>query len=489
MNALFLTDGYKTGHHMQYPENTEEVYSNLTARSNKHAPRGCEHVVSAGQQFLVRWLKEYFDENFFKRDKAEVCEEMQREMQMYLGAPYSILHFQQLHDLGYLPIEVKALPEGVEVPIRVPILTIKNTLSGFYWITNYLESIISATLWQVVTSATIALRYKRILTEFAVQTDSRSIEFVNFQGHDFSMRGMGGLSSVMMSGIGHAFSFSGSDSLPVIHAMRKYYDAKDFVIGSVNATEHSVMCAGTKRDELGTFKRLMEVHPEGILSIVSDTWDLWRVVTEFLPALKKEILKRDGKIVIRPDSGNPVDIICGTLPHHEYPHYDRISFEQAGVVELLWDVFGGTTNDQGYKVLDPHIGAIYGDSITPDVAGNMCARLAEKGFATTNVVLGIGSYTYQYNTRDTFGMAMKATSVVVDGERRDIFKDPVTDDGTKKSAKGLLKVSRISGAYRLIDQVSEDEEKQGELKTIFKDNVFYNQTTLEEVRGRMDEIL
>ena len=157
---------------------------------------------------------------------------------------------------------------------------------------------------------------------------------------------------------------------------------------------------------------------------------------------------------------------------------------------MLWETFGGTVNSQGYKVLDPHIGAIYGDSITPDRARQIINRLKLKGFASTNVVLGIGSYTYQYNTRDTFGFAMKATYVEVEGKGREIFKDPITDDGTKKSAKGLLCVNRnkITDEYELWDMVSKATEKEGELKTIFKDGSFYNETTLSEVRSKIAKL-
>jgi nicotinamide phosphoribosyltransferase len=232
---------------------------------------------------------------------------------------------------------------------------------------------------------------------------------------------------------------------------------------------------------------------------------LWKVCTEHVVTLKEEILARDGKLVIRPDSGDPVDILCGTIKENTntlqgniedaiidnrkdgvdglYPH-------QKGVIELLWDVFGGTVNEQGYKVLDSHIGAIYGDSITIDRANEICRRLADKGFASTNVVLGIGSFTYQYNTRDTFGFAMKATYVEINGEGREIFKDPITDDGTKKSATGLLCVEELpDGKIGLYDKVTWNTEDTGLLQTIYKDGVFYNQTTLTEIRKKISNLI
>ena len=496
MNPLLLTDGYKTGHHQQYPHGTTLVYSNFTPRSNKYAPKGCDMVVSFGQQMVMKQIHEAFQNEFFFKPKDEVCGEMKRELSLYLGTDYDVTHFEQLHDLGYLPIAVKGIEEGTLVPIKVPVLTIYNTLPEFYWVTNYLETIISNLLWKPMTSATIAHTYRKVLTKWQEKTDVERGWFIDWQGHDFSMRGMDSIEATISSGLGHLTSFSGTDSLPTLYGARKFYGEDGFVGGSVNATEHSVMCAGSKDDEVETFRRLLKTYPTGILSIVSDTWDLWKVCTEHVVTLKEEILARDGKLVIRPDSGDPVDILCGSEStlHTGSP-------EGKGVIELLWDVFGGTTNEQGYKVLDSHIGAIYGDSITIDRADEICRRLESKGFASTNVVLGIGSFTYQYNTRDTFGFAMKATYVELEElfyetensvepelriVGREIFKDPITDDGTKKSATGLLAVyDNYEGGLTLIDKASWETENEDKLKTIYKDGEFFNQTTLTEIRERL----
>lgn len=498
MNPLLLTDGYKTGHHQQYPKGTTIVYSNFTPRSNKYAPKGCKQVVSFGQQLIMKQLNEMFQNEFFNKPKDEVCGEMKRELSMYLNTDYDVSHFEALHDLGYLPIHVKALPEGTLVDMRIPVLTIFNTHPDFYWVTNYLETIISNLLWKPMTSATIAFQYKKVLTKWVTETHREAKEFVQWQGHDFSMRGMDSIDAVISSGMGHLTSFFGSDSLPAIYGARKYYGEEGFISGSVNATEHSVMCAGTKDDEVGTFRRLLtETYPSGILSVVSDTWDLWKVCTDHVATLKEEIMARDGKLVIRPDSGDPVDILCGAYNtissgdeqnlDHNYPKHgvEKDSPEYKGVIELLWDVFGGTVNEQGYKVLDPHIGAIYGDSITIDRADEICRRLSEKGFASTNIVLGVGSFTYQFNTRDTFGFAMKATFVQVNGEDREIFKDPMTDDGMKKSATGLLNVGRNDMGYFLQDKLTWSEEARGYLQTIFKDGKFENEITLSEIRASL----
>jgi len=485
LNPLLLTDGYKTGHHQQYPKGTTLVYSNFTPRSNKYAPSGCDKVMSFGQQMMAKQIHESFEKDFFNRPKEEVCGEIKRELSMYLNTDYDVSHFEALHDLGYLPVKIKALPEGTLVPIKVPVLTIYNTHPDFYWVTNYLETIISNLLWKPMTSATIANQYRLVLDKWARKTNPSGIEFVDWQAHDFSMRGLDSIEATMSSGLGHLTSFLGTDSLPAIHGARRFYGETDFVAGSVPATEHSVMCAGGKQDEVSTFRRLLDTYPSGILSVVSDTWDLWKVCTEYVVTLKDEIMDRDGKLVIRPDSGNPADILCGTntLEVQPYETIDENHPSYKGVIELLWETFSGETNEQGYKVLDSHIGAIYGDSITLERAEEICRRLESKGFASTNVVFGVGSFTYQYNTRDTFGFAVKATYVEVDGVGREIFKDPITDDGTKKSATGLLQVTMEDGVYKLLDGQTWEGESDGKLQTIYKDGEFFNETTLTKIRN------
>lgn len=221
---------------------------------------------------------------------------------------------------------------------------------------------------------------------------------------------------------------------------------------------------------------ITNIYPSGIVSYVSDTYDFWRVVTKILPELKDDIMARDGKVVIRPDSGDPIKIICGD------PWAEVGSPESKGLIECLWETFGGTVNEYGYKVLDPHIGAIYGDSITYERAKKILTRLKDKGFSSDNIVFGIGSYTYQYVTRDTHGFAVKATMGVVNGEQRAIFKDPKTDSGLKKSAKGLLHVTED---LELVDDVTWLQEDKGALKTVFENGKMIDYTTLDEIRERL----
>jgi nicotinamide phosphoribosyltransferase len=508
INPFLATDGYKTAHHNMYPDRTELVLSNWTARHGKHSNiKNSKGVIVVGASMVFQKIVEMFDKTFFFTDRRdainnlnideptkskllinlrdEACLPIKHVYSAYLGFNYDISHIEELWDYGKLPVKVKTIREGHFVNYGVPSLTIHNVGKQFFWVTNFLETLISNMLWMPMTAATTAFEYKKILTKYAKETDIDNLDFVSFQGHNFSMRGMAGLDATVSAGIGHASSFMGDDSLPTIYAAYKYYKETAMPVFGVPASEHSVMCSGTKDDELGTFRHLMKQYPTGILSIVSDTWNLWDVLTKYLPILKDEILARDGKIVIRPDSGDPVDIICGTYTGTDYvklQNRKNWTPQEKGLIELLWDLFGGTINSQGYKVLDPHIGAIYGDSITLERADRICDRLKAKGFATTNIVLGIGSYTYQYVTRDTHGFAMKATYVEVNGDGREIFKDPITGDGTKKSAKGLISVKLENGKYVLNDQCTFEDMENDDMLVLFNDGKFVYQPSLVEIR-------
>lgn len=488
INPLNAIDFYKADHRRQYPNGTTEVYSNFTPRSSLMAnvlSDSFDHkIIFFGLQYFIKhFLIDTWNQYFFNQPKEKVVADYKKRMDCSLGKDaIEISHIESLHELGYLPLQIKALPEGARVPIGVPVLTMVNTHPDFFWLTNYIESVISCYLWKPITSATTAYEFKKLLTKYAVKT-AAPLNFIPFQAHDFSFRGMSGLQDSALSGAAHLTSFFGTDTIPGIDLVEDYYyaDVENDLIGlSVPATEHSVMCMGEKENEFDTFRRLItDLYPNGIVSIVSDTWDFWKVITEYTVELKEEIMRRDGKVVLRPDSGDPVKILCGdtdALPN---------SAEFKGAVEVLWDIFGGSKTPNGYKLLDSHIGLIYGDSITLQRAAMILLRLEEKGFASTNIVFGVGSYTYQYVTRDNFGFAMKATSGVVNGQRREIFKDPKTARGTKKSAKGLLRVEINDNEYIVYDQQTEEQEKLGELKPVFVNGKIIKEYTLQEIRSTL----
>lgn len=561
-NPLTAIDFYKAGHHQQYPVGTTAIYSNFTPRNLKHL-NVCrdiydDKVVFFGlQAFIIKYLIDSFNEEFFNKPLDEVLNTYKWRMDDSLFTDFNVEHIKKLHDLGYLPLRIKALPEGSKVRAGVPVFTIINTHPDFYWLTNYIESVISAEVWKKMVNATIANHYRMIFEKYADMTGSPK-EFIYWQGHDFSFRGMSCWEDATMNGMAHLTSFRGTDTVSAIDAIEYFYRIdKEIVGGSVPATEHSVMCAGGLVDERETFKRLItEVYPNGIVSIVSDTWDFWNVLDNIAPSLKEEITSRNGKVVFRPDSGDPVEIICGK-EIHEYPDdydlldaatdlkeylidvelddvphgrcgpdsisgylkyqgeyykvkvdlfwgrydkqyyylelsdctctYNRIdpSPEILGAVRVLDKHFGHTLTEKGYKVLNEKVGLIYGDSITPQRANEILKRLEKMGYASCNCVFGIGSYTYNYSTRDSIGAAMKSTWAVVNGEAKEIFKDPKTDNGIKKSAKGALRVELINGDYVLYDQQTLEEEAMGDLEVVFRDGSLIKKTNLCEIRDRL----
>ena len=557
--ALSSIDSYKLGHADQFPEGTTKVYSNFTPRSlaHLHVPYeyGTTQVVWFGLQVFLNDLQSVWQETFFDRSKDEVVAEFMELVGPFCGPRgFNQSRIEWLHDLGYLPIEIKSLPEGTLVPAGVPVLTITNTLPEAYWLPNFLETWLSADLWKPSTAATISYAYRKIIDHYTELTGGNK-DFVMWQGHDFSSRGMSCIQDAARTGSGYLLSFAGTDNVTAVQLVNDAYRGKEtFVGGSVPATEHSVMTssilveaerlrqAGVDEDnvmtqaELNVIKRLVtEVYPSGVVSVVSDSFDFWKVITEIAPALKGEILNRVpdqlglAKVVFRPDSGDPVKIICGHKykviddiddtyemisasdegyevvynkmddKYYQFETYDdgwrtsiefkeRQWYEVKGAIECLWDTFGGTVNEKGFKTLNQRVGLIYGDSITLDRCNEILKLLAEKGFASDNVVFGIGSFTFQYNTRDTLGFAMKATYVEVDGKPYSIFKDPKTDSGTKKSAKGLLQVVQDGDTLKVNQDVSWDQEKQGLLRTVYLDGKITVSDTFADIRSRLGVI-
>jgi nicotinamide phosphoribosyltransferase len=523
VHVLANTDSYKLSHKGFMEPDTEIIYANLTARSFKHFPiNGFDGkaVFFNLQAFCKEYLIDEWNREFFNKPLEEVIYSFKVLVDGYLGiGAVPMDHFIALHKLGYLPIEIKALPEGSRVDVKVPFLTIKNTHKKFAWLTNFLETVMSCELWKSITTATIAYQYRKLINKFALETTG-SLDFTNFQCHDFSFRGQGNRHEAAANGAAFLLSSNGTDTIPAIPYLIKYYGAdpsKEFIATSVPATEHSIQCGGTAvRGEYESFlKWITQDYPTGVVSLVSDGFDYWKVITQYLPLLKPYILARPvneiglSKVVIRPDSGDPVKIVTGytrneiitgidgklyrqeditVIGFDHYPKKGVLPLSEAeikGSIEILWEIFGGTITEQGYKLLDSHIGLIYGDSITYAIAEEIMTRLKAKGFASTNIVFGVGSYTLQFLTRDSLGMAVKATYTEVGGKGYELFKDPVTDSGMKKSAKGLLRVEKEGDNFVLYDQQTWEQEAQGELKVVFKDGQLYNETTLSEIRNRL----
>jgi Nicotinic acid phosphoribosyltransferase len=585
---LYGTDSYKMSHIKMQTEGVKEIYSNFTPRFSKYlkdmlGDKFDNKYVVFGLQWMMLRLHMMAQEGFFNRPKDEVIAEMKEVLTPYIGND-KYDHFEALHDLGYLPIVVKTLDEGTIAPVGVPFLTIRNSVLGFEWLPNFLETIISTDLWKQLTIATVAHIFRKITNEFALETTG-SIEGTEWQNHDFHVRGASGFESAAIDGVAFLLSSCGTDNIPALWAADKFYQSSNkqgLLAGSVPAGEHSVTTSGilaeveraaldgedlTKEQAEYFYARkiMMERFPTGIVSYVADSYDYWNFIGKILPSLKNEVMSRDGKFVVRGDSGNPVDVICGVVedyevieadneeefleaayeiihdnlqdvtPHGEYGGDDHdmnfswngriynVSFsgfqwnrydkqyyyldtyrsdvthkmteikrniEHKGTIEALWDIFGGHVNDKGYKVLDSHIGMIYGDGITVERQIEILTRLKNKGFASTNIVFGVGSYSLNMVSRDHLGMAIKATNQVLELDNgivldQPIYKDPKTDT-SKKSAHGLISVHEDeNGELYFKDKQNRKEEKTGLLNVLYMNGQFQKLTNIFEIREKM----
>lgn len=478
INPIFFADFYKIGHVAQYPAGTTQVWSNWTPRKTRI--EGQKDVVHFGlQYFIKKYLIEEFNK-FFNTPWTAIEKEYKNFILATLPSKSVYTdHLFSLWNEGRLPVDIYSVPEGTSVPFGCPALVITNTTPDSFWLPNYLETVMSMVLWKSSTSATTAQRMRRLFEGHARKFGETDMSFVDWMGHDFSMRGMSGMEDAVLSGMGHLTAFNGTDTMPAILAAAKYYGAQYAIGGSVPATEHSVMSAGGKDTEFDTFKRLItQTYPTGPVSIVSDTWDLWKVLTEYLAQLVPDILNRDGKVIFRPDSGDPVKIICGDNESSDFN-------VRAGAMWLIADALG--TDGKG------HInkgGAIYGDSINYERADQILTKLSNKGLSPYNMVFGIGSYTYEYVTRDTHSFAMKATAIRQNGKLIPIFKDPVTDDGMKKSHKGIVAVYNASARRDFPNYVYEDQQEPEALDNCAFQKVFSNgelviEDTFDAIRKRV----
>ena len=552
-----LGDAYKLSHWCQYPKGTTGVYSNLTPRKSRRI--GIDQFVFFGLQYWLKDLDDQFKENFFELSEEEAVANFDSFFTNFFGfsSPASNKEVRGLHKLGYLPVKIKALKEGSVIDHNIPPITFRSTHKDFFWFSQWLETWCSTTIWKPATSATTALYYRRIF-EFYNKKTSDIDWIVDFQAHDFSMRGMSGVEDACASGAGHLLSFKGTDTCPTNDWVNYYYPGEDngLVGTSVPATEHTIQTAflpeNTNDTDMCDFlytENTLKKYPTGIISQVCDGYDFWRFVEFILPKFRDAIMLRDGKFVIRPDSSpqTPVEIIVGedipTLHIEGDFTVDKLvasamdawkkdmllfggsgsintkkcrckgkyyfleftfnmqnpvctkceeielTYEQKGLVECLYEIFGGTVNSKGYIDLDPHIGAIYGDSITLEYAEKILSGLKQKGFSSNNIVLGVGSFTYQFVTRDTHGIAIKSTAVEADGHWRATYKDPKTDNSGKKSAKGFLSVDFVDGKYVLNQNVSEAEEAEGCLELVYLDGVTHRKQSFNEVRSELGKFI
>lgn len=476
--ALLLSDTYKQCHDRMYPKGLKKLVSYWVPRKSMLEKQN-KMVFFGLQAFVKNYLLDFFKENFFDLTKEELLALYTSSMNVQIGeGNYDLEKVEKLHALGYLPLEIRALPEGTLVPMNVPCIELTNTHEDFAWLVQWIECILQVELWKPCCHATIGYMYREIADYWYGKTTSLPSEMACA---DFGMRGMSCMEEATRCSASWLLSFNKTSTIPAIGYINKYYNAdcknNGLGIGAVS-TEHSVMGANfaIDGDEVTFVKRLLnELYPNTSFSMVSDTYDYWNMINNILPQVKEDILKHNGKLLVRPDSGDIVEISVKT-------------------VERLWEIFGGSINEKGYKVLDPHIGIIYGDGCTLSNVDTIWRELEAKGFAANNIAYGVGAFCFTaivedgkmiVVTRDTFGIAMKATFGIIDDKKLMIYKDPKTDTSKlKKSHKGCCRVYEENGELKCEDGFMEMSQ-DSLLTTVFKDGKLVKEDTFMDIRERM----
>lgn len=483
INPMLLIDFYKAVHAEMLPKDIQKSVSYFTPRMSR-VERWDRVVMFGLQGFIKTYLIEYFNEEFFQKPFEEVIGEYKRIMDATLGAEaYKIDKIEKLHKLGYLPIEIIALPEGTMVPMHVPMFGITNTHPEFAWLPQSLESLISAESWHPMIAATVGYTYRQIVNEYYEKTCDDTMPRAKALGA-FDFRGEECTDSAIKAGAGWCLSFLNTATVPTIPYLEQMYYCdctREPVAFGSPSTEHSVMCSNYAMDgdEVTLLKRLLtEIYPNTSFSAVLDSYDYWNIIDNVLPQIKEEIMAHNGCMLMRGDSGDCVEVVTQT-------------------VFKLWEEFGGTVNSKGYKVLDPHVKAIYGDSITIQRCEEIYRILEENGFACSNVALGVGSFSMQCIeedgilkpfTRDTFSSCIKATYCEIADKPYPIFKNP-KDGGFKKSQKGCCVVSESAEGVLTykdeFDWASACAEPSNLLQPVFRDGVLLKEQTLQEIRARL----
>jgi nicotinamide phosphoribosyltransferase len=460
-NFILASDYYKQSHYKMYPKGLEKMYGYLESRGYSGPALRVKKTKFFGLQAI---LKKYFV-------GVVVTQEMVDDADAFLkdGFGYKVFNkkdWQRIVDVhgGKLPIKIRAVPEGSVIPSGNALVSVESTDPELGFLNNFCETILLQ-VWYPITVCTESMMIKEMMQVYA---DKCGCEVSPFQLNDFGYRGASSKETAGLGGMAHLVNFMGTDTINGIEYAMKYYGSG--VCGfSVPAAEHSTVTMYGKENEAKAYEAFMDAYPEGTLSIVSDSYDHYNAVDNiFGKQLKDRILSRNGKIVVRPDSGDPKEICLWTL-------------------RSLWKNFGGTVNKKGFKVLNPHVGIIYGDGINYDSINGILEAVTEDGFSIENVVFGMGGALLQQCNRDTWKFAFKCCAAIIDGKQVDVWKDPVTDTG-KRSKRGFLQTyyNTETGEYRTLNQNQEDEVFECEvplMETVFENGDLVKEYTFDEVRN------
>lgn len=456
-NILLLTDSYKFSHYCQYPPKTEKVYSYFESRGGRF-----EKTMFFGLQY---YLKTYLKGKVVTQEKIEQA------------ADYAKLHFgnEKLFNRegweyilrvynGVLPVSIKAVPEGTLVENHNVLMTIENTDSKCYWLTNHLETLLVQS-WYGSTVATQSHYIKEMITYYAEQTGDPSL--VCFKLHDFGFRGVSSVESAGIGGAAHLVNFMGTDTVQALIVAREIYKCP--MAGySIPAAEHSTQNSWGKEHEREAMENMLDQYPEGLVAVVSDSYDIFSACENIWGTeLHDKIMNRKGTLVIRPDSGNPAQVVLKVL-------------------DILRSKFGCTVNEKGFKVLDPHVRIIQGDGVNYDSIKDILGQMFVLGWSTDNIAFGMGGALLQSLNRDTQKFAFKCSSVTVDGQERDVWKDPVTDLGKRSKAGRLELLKGPDGKYVTVKH-GDEPSAEDELVEVFRNGKILKEYTFDEVRANSNQ--
>ena len=464
-NILLLADAYKYSHYKLYYPGTTKIYSYLESRGGQF-----EQTVFFGLQYF---LKHYLEGQVITKEKIDEAASFLPQV-FGRNDVFDRSRFDYILEKhgGKLPIRIKAVPEGTSVPVNNVLMTIENTDPECFWISNFLETLVMQ-VWYPCTVATLSREIKKIIEGYYEETASESAKKrLDFVLNDFGFRGVSSVESAALGGAAHLVNFQGSDTIMGSVMARRYYNTQKVYGLSIPATEHSVVTLLGREGELEIFKHVLKTFPTGIVACVSDSYDIFKACSKYWgEELKETILSRDGVLVIRPDSGDPV-------------------FTLLRVFDILFEKFGYTINEKGFKVLPPQVRVIQGDGVNIQTIRFIYGALHVNGISAENLVLGMGGALLQKVDRDTQKFAFKCSYAELNGKGAEVQKNPVELDthgdlvtSFKKSKAGRLKLIRTDAGFTTVRE-QDQPELADQLVTVFENGKLTNEVNFELVRER-----
>lgn len=479
-NIITLTDSYKPTHWKQYPKGTQKVYSYLESRGGKF-----NETMFYGLQYII---KKYLMGKVVTDEKIKQAKKL---IDAHLGPGLfneaGWRYILQVHN-GHLPIRIKAVPEGTSVKTGNVLVTVENTDPEVPWLTNYIETILLQ-VWYPITVCTLSHEIKKVLINYLKKTTDYDNEKINsivsFMLHDFGYRGASSVESAGIGGSAHIVNFMGTDTVAALEYVMEYYNTDNVMAFSIPASEHSTITSWGSENEVKAFENMLDSYPTGLVACVSDSFDIIRACREYWGGqLKEKILNRNGRLVIRPDSGDPVQTL-------------KVVFK------VLWEQFGGEINSKGFKVLHPNVRVIQGDGVNYESIGQICEMMIQEGFSVENIAFGMGGALLQKVDRDTQKFAFKCSSIIINGEEIDVRKNPIEInergervESFKKSKAGRLKLiedDSFDGAgndspnYHTHEHSTDETDDQ--LVEVFLNGELMKEWTFEEIRERANQSL